>query len=261
MRQDRAFAIGYTTAAVGPLAAVSLLKFLREQPLGVPTVVLALLVIIVVSAVLAGPIAGFAAGFATLSFDFLFVAPYTDIKLSPIDELWPAVLLLVAGVSVVSVSTRSLAILGQPQRRNAAARPECPSLHVQRVFLLIERGADVRDVIAAVQAELTGLLVARSCRFDSGHTSGGRPRIERDGSISGIGPGLELPPTELELPVRLGRHSVGRFLVDPTPGVIVPFDHRIVAVILTDHLAATLASDKSAASPRPSTTNERCSSS
>ena len=65
-----------------------------------------------------------------------------------------------------------------------------------------------------------------------------------------FGADLELPPTELELPVRLGRHSVGRFLVDPTPGVIVPFDHRIVAVILTDHLAAALVSDRSAASPR-----------
>ena len=227
-----------------------MLKFLREQPLSVPAVVLVLLVIIAVSAVLAGPIAGFAASLiAALSFDFLFVAPYLVLKVGPIDELWPAVLLLVAGVSVVSVTRRrwqySAATSALPRRG-----PN-PSLHVHRVALLIERGADVRDVIAAVQAELTGLLVARSCRFDSGHTGGGRPRIERDGSISGVGAELELPPTELELPVRLGRHSLGCFLVDPTPGVIVPFDHRIVAVILTDHLAAALASDKSAASPRP----------
>jgi hypothetical protein len=249
--QDRAFAIGYTTAAVGPLAAVSLLKFMREQPLSVPLVVLVLLGIIVVSAVLAGPIAGFTASLiAALSFDFLFVTPYRVLKLSPIDELWPAVLLLVAGVSVVWVIHGRWQYSGS-FRGAVPRRGPNPSLHVQRVALLIERRADVRDVIAAVQAELTGLLVARSCRFDSGHTSGGRPRIERDGSISGIGAELELPPTELELPVRLGRHSVGRFLVDPTPGVIVPFHHRIVAVILTDHLAAALVSDKSAASPRP----------
>ena len=251
MRRDRAFVIGYTTAAVGPLAAVSLLKFLREQPLSVPAVVLVLVVIIVIATVMAGPIAGFTASLiAALSFDFLFVAPYRILKFGPIDELWPAVLVLVAGVSVVWVSRRRWHYSGS-DRAAVQRREPNPSLHVQRVALLIERGADVRDLIAAVQAELTGLLVARSCRFDAGHTSGGRPRIERDGSISGIGAELELPPTELELPVRLGRHSVGRFLVVPTPGVIVPFDHRIVAVILTDHLAAALVSDKSAASPRP----------
>ena len=93
---------------------MSLLKFLREQPLSVPAVVLVLLVIIVVSAVLAGPIAGFTASLiAALSFDFLFVAPYRILKLSPIDELWPAVLLLVAGVSVVSGQSPPLALLRQ----------------------------------------------------------------------------------------------------------------------------------------------------
>jgi hypothetical protein len=250
VRQDRAFAIGYTTAAVGPLAAVSLLKFLREEPLGTPAVVFVLLLIIVVAAVTAGPIAGFTASvIAAMSFDFLFVAPYRELKLSPVDELWPAALLLVAGVCVALVIRRRWRYSGNHPAAAAERRPN-PSLHVQRVALLIERGADVRDVIAAVQAELTGLLVARNCRFDPGHTLGGRPRIERDGSITGIGADLELPPTELELPVRLGRHSVGRFLVDPTPGVIVPFDHRIVAVILTDHLAAALVHDRSAASPR-----------
>jgi len=250
--QDRAFAIGYTTAAVGPLAAVSLLKFLREQPLSVPLVVLVLLGIIVVSAVLAGPIAGLTASLiAALSFDFLFVAPYRVLKLGPIDELWPAVLVLVAGASVAWVVRRRWHYSGSDRAAAQPRRVPNPSLHVQRVALLIERGADVRDVIAAVQAELIGLLVARSCRFDPGHTGGGRPRIERDGSVSGVGTELELPPTELELPVQRGRHSIGRFLVDPTPGVIVPYDHRIVAVILTDHLAAAMASDKSAASPLP----------
>ena len=79
------------TAAVGPFAAVSVLKFLREQPLSIPAVVLVLVVVIVVAAVLAGPIAGFTATvIAALSFDFLFVAPYRVLKLGPIDELWPA---------------------------------------------------------------------------------------------------------------------------------------------------------------------------
>jgi hypothetical protein len=249
VRQDRAFAIGFTTAAVGPLAAVSLSKFLREQPRSVPVVVLVLVAIIVVAAVLAGPIAGFTASLiAALSFDFLFVAPYRVLKLSPLDELWPAALVLAVGVGVAWVVRRRWTYSGAAAP--ATAGEPNPSLHVQRVALLIERGADVLDVIAAVQAELTGLLVARSCRFEPGGTHGDGPRIERDGSIPGVDAGLELPPIQLELPVRPGRHSAGRFLVEPTLGVIVPFDHRIVAVILTDHLAAALASHKPAASPR-----------
>jgi hypothetical protein len=243
VRQDRAIAIGYVTAAGGPLAAVSLLKFLRQQPLSIPAVVLVLVVVIVVAAVLAGPFAGLAATLiAALSFDFWFVAPYRVLKLGPIDRLWPVALLLVGGASIVAAIWQRWRIRGA----RAAPRSPGPSLHVQRVALLIERGADVRDVIAAVEAELTGLLVARSCRFDSGPDVGDRPRIERNGAVSGHGVERELPSTQLELPVRLGRHRVGRFLIDPTPGVVVPFDHRIVAVILTDHLAAALTSHRSA---------------
>jgi K+-sensing histidine kinase KdpD len=246
VRQDRALAVGYVTAAAGPLAAVSLLSVFREQPLSIPAVVLVLIVVIVVAAALAGPVAAFTATLtAALSFDFLFVSPYRVLKLGPIEEVWPVGLLLAAGVSIGSLVRRRW-----PYRDgavvSAAQRVSNPSLHVQRVVLLIEQGADGRDLIAAVQAELTGLLVARSCRFDAGQDPSRRPRLERDGTVSGYGIEPALPATELELPVQRGRHRVGSFVIDPTPGVTVPFDHRIVAVILTDHLAAALAARKPA---------------
>jgi hypothetical protein len=250
VRQDRALAVGYVIAAAGPLAAVSVLKFLREQPLSIPVVVFVLVVVIVVAAVLAGPFAGLMATVtAALAFDFLFVAPYRVLKLGSIEELWPVAVLLVAGGTVVAVVRRRWPVRSD---RSLVPSPPSPnrSLNVRRVVLLIESGADVRDVIAAVQAELTGLLVARSCRFEAGHDVGGRPRLERDGTITGLGFQLELPPTELELPVRVGRRSLGRFVVVPTPDVIVPLEHRIVAVILTDHLAAALAATKPASPPR-----------
>ena len=109
----------------------------------------------------------------------------------------------------------------------------------------------MRDVIAAVQAELTGLLVARSCRFDPGTPVAVVRASSGTGRSQASAPSSSSRRPNWSSRCRLGRHSVGRFLVDPTPEVIVPFDHRIVAVILTDHLAAALASDKSAASPRP----------
>jgi K+-sensing histidine kinase KdpD len=246
VRQDRALAAGYVTAAAGPLAAVSLLSVFREQPLSIPAVVLLLVVVIVIAATLAGPVAGLTATLtAALSFDFLFVTPYRVLKLGPIEKVWPVALLLATGVSIgFAVQQR------WPYRDGAVGsgsqRASSPSLHVHRVALLIEQGADGRDVIAAVQAELTGLLVARSCRFDAGQDPTRRPRLERDGTVSGYGAEPVLPATELELPVQRGRHRVGSFVIDPTPGVIVPFDHRIVAVILTDHLAAALAARKPA---------------
>ena len=250
MRKEFALAVGYVTAGLGPLAAMSVLSTLREQPLSTGVVVLVLIAVIAAAAVLAGPRAGAAATLsAALSFDFLFIAPYRELKLGSLEELWPVALLIAFGVWIVSVVRRTWRYDADNPVSPSVPRPNS-SRHVQRVALLIEQGADPRDLIAAVQAELTGLLLVRSCRFDLGHDVGSRPRIERDGTVSGRRAELVLPPTELEIPVCVGRHRVGRFVVEPTPGVVVPMDHRIVAVILTDHLAAALATGKPTAPPR-----------
>ncbi len=250
MRKEFALAGGYITAGLGPLAATSVMSSLREQPLSAGVVILVLSAMIAASAVLAGPRAGAAATLcAALSFDFLFIPPFRELKLGPLDELWPVALLIAFGVWIVAVVRRTWRYDADEPMSPSVPRPNS-SRHVQRVALLIEQGADPRDIIAAAQAELTGLLLVRSCRFESGHDTGSRPRIERDGTVSGHRAELVLPPTELEIPVCVGRHRVGRFVVEPTPGVVVPMDHRIVAVILTDHLAAALATGKPTAPPR-----------
>lgn len=241
MRKESALAVGYVTAALGPLAAMSVLSPLRDQPLGTGVVVLVLAAIIVAAAVLAGPVAAAAATLsAAVSFDFLFVPPYRDLKLGTADELLPATLLVAFGVWIVVVVRRTWTHDVEDPVSPGEPRPNS-SRHVQRVALLIGQGADPRDIVAAVQAELTALLLVRSCRFDLGHDIGTRPRIERDGTVTGHGARPSFPATELEIPVCLGKRHVGRFVVVPTPGAVVPMDHRIVAVILTDHLAACLA--------------------
>jgi K+-sensing histidine kinase KdpD len=250
VRKEFALAVGYVTAGLGPLAAMSVLSPLRAQPLSTGVVVLVLVAMIVAAAVLAGPVAAAAATLsAAASFDFLFVPPYRELKLGPVEELWPAALLIAFGLWIVVVvrgtwtGEKDELVSAPPPRQNS-------SRHVQRIALLIEQGADGRDIVAAVQAELTALLLVRSCRFDLGHDIGTRPRIERDGTVTGHGSEPSLPATELDIPVCRGNQRVGRFVVVPTPGAVVPMDHRIVAVILTDHLAACLATGKPTAPPR-----------
>jgi K+-sensing histidine kinase KdpD len=251
VRDESALAVGYVVAGLGPLTAVSVLSPLRDEPLSTGIVVLVLVALIGAAAVLAGPQAGaITTVTAVLSFDFLMVPPYGVLSFGSDPELWVVVLLVVCGVAIVVATARRRRshpvgdTTPQPTPRPNASR------HVQRVVLLIEQGADARDLISAVQAELTGLLLARSCRFEAGHDTSIRPCIERDGSVTGWGATLELPATELDLPVRLGRHVVGRFVIEPTAGAAVPLDHRIVAVIVTDHLAAALSGAKPIVPPR-----------
>jgi uncharacterized protein DUF4118 len=251
LKEDSALAAGYVAAGFGTLGVAAVLSPVRGQPLGTGVVILALGSVIVVAAALAGPVTGaMATVTAAMSYDFLFVPPYRALTIASIDELWPAVLLIAFGAAVAVVVARPWRHRHRDAAPPTASEPN-PSQHVQRIALLIAQGAVAADLVAAVQAELTGLLLARSCRFESGRDDGGGiPRIERDGRVSSGDAGPALPPTELELPVRIGRHHVGHFVIEPTPGADVPMDRRIVAVILTDHLAAALASGRHAAPPR-----------
>ena len=98
-----------------------------------------------------------------------------------------------------------------------------------------------------MQAELTGLLLAHSCRYEAGEPTSVLPRIERNGTVAGSPALLPLQAEDLELPVSRGDRYVGRFVLSPTVGASVPQENWIVAVILTDHLAAAVISHKPAA--------------
>jgi K+-sensing histidine kinase KdpD len=250
VRVERSLTLGYVIAGLGQLAVVSVLTPLREWPEATAIVVLALIVGIAAAAVSAGPLAGAVATMTgALSFDFLFIPPYRDLKLGSDDRLWFVGVLLAVGTAIVTITRRRWPHTAGETRPSAGSRPNS-SEHVQRVSLLIEQGADVRDLVSAVEAELLGLLLARRCRFEAATEVSTRPRLERDGTVSGRGLEDSLPAAELELPVRAARQVVGRFVVDPTPGAVVPLDRRIVAVILTDHLAAAITGRSPSVPPR-----------
>lgn len=242
VKEDLALVVGFVVAGLGPLAAAAVLSPLRGEPGASAVVVAVMVVVIAIAAVLAGPVAGAVATVtAVLSFDFLLVRPYLVLKARSGDELWPAVVLLAVGAVIVAVARR--------RWRPATGETAWPaglqtnrSRHIERIVRLIEQGADPRDLILAVQAELTGLLLLRGCRFETGEAPIARPHIGRSGAVVGHDGPLVVPPDELELPVRLRGDDIGRFVLTPTPGVSTSLEHRIVAVILTDHLAAAISS-------------------
>lgn len=244
MKQEFALVGGFGAAGVGPFVAVTVLSPLRGHTLTTGVVVFLLIVAIAIAAVLAGPMIGAAATVnAGLWFNFLFVPPYGILKA---DDLlgWPTVSVVVAGLALVAAarSNRSSPDSGATPPggmiRTEPGRP--PSRHIERVVRLIEDGTDRRDLISAVQIELTSLLITRRCRFEVG-TSGATgattlPRLERDGTVSGA----TGEPERLQIPVQTATRVIGRFVVDLTPGTSISFERRLVAVILADHLAAAL---------------------
>ena len=253
VRDDAALFTGYAIAGLGPLTVAALMTPLRDHPPGTVLALFVLTLVIAGAAALAGPRAGIIATVcAGLSTDFLFVQPYLDLKYRPERELWPAAFIVVAGISIAALSVPAWRRSGIPAR---AAERQAPSRHIDRVVHLIDQDADVRDLISAVQAELTTLLLARACRFEPDDLAGDGPavraRLERNGSVSGRGSDPVLPSGELELPVQRGTQRVGHFVIEPTPDTVVPIDRRIVAVVLTDHLAAAIARRHPTVPPRP----------
>ena len=247
MSEDVELTLGWIVAAFGPLAATTVMTPVRAEVHATGFVVVALVCVIGAGAVLAGPQAAAVATLtAALSFDFLLIRPYLELKIDTDDSMWPALVLVVVGSSIVFVAHRRW----PPPRRThvSGARPQPnESRRIERIVLLIEQGADPLDLISAVEAELTALLLARRCRFEPGEGTGSLPRIERDGAIAGRHPHSPLLPSEdIELPVRWQGRWIGRFVITPTGGASVPIVHRVIAVILTDHLAAAVTTGKPA---------------
>lgn len=231
-------------AAVGPLAIAGLLVPVRDEPLVTGTALVLMASMAAAAAVLAG-FAGASAGVVTaaFAFDFFFTRPYLALKIDSTADLWTILVLVTAAVGTAAVAAKRRAARASAQDR-CHNQPN-QSSHIERVVRLMAQGTHPDDLISAVQAELTVLLTLQRCQFTAGGLTGRRPRLGRNPTVSSGGLGsdpidLQLPVEGLELPVEVGSTTLGVFMMDPTPGASVPTQHRVVAVILTDHLAAAL---------------------
>jgi hypothetical protein len=116
----------------------------------------------------------------------------------------------------------------------------------QRVARLAASGESSDDLISAVRAELIENLRLRECVFERPPFSQTYPTLEPSGHIEGgdirqyTKDGFDLPRDGLVLPVIANGQTIGRFVLQPTPGVGVSNERRIVAAALADQLSVVL---------------------
>lgn len=101
-------------------------------------------------------------------------------------------------------------------------------------------------MVDQVRQQLTEILGLRDCRFEHGTLLGRHPSLEQDGSVTVGRSHWDLdrdgwPRQEIELRAQVGGRYLGRFMLQPQPGTVVPpLQTRLVAVSLADHVGAAL---------------------
>jgi hypothetical protein len=241
MNPDRApVALGLAIAGFGPIAVAAALVPLRDT-IGSTNVALVLVVVVVLAGIAGGRVAGaVAAVISALSFDFFHTTPYLSLTINSTEDVVTTALLLAVGLIVGEVSWRA-------QRSRAAAEAGHSEIaRIHRIAEMSAQGRDPRNIVAAAEEELAGLLHLAGCRFDDSNDGPTRPRLDRSGTIPGesqwrfAGGGFELPAQGAELAVIAHGKEVGRFVLDPTPGTGVTLEQRVVAVAIADEVGAAL---------------------
>jgi hypothetical protein len=240
MEPDRVFRdVGTVFGVVAPVFVAGMLVGVRDVVHNA-NIALVLVVVVVLAAAIGGRRAGIcAAVVAALSFDFFHTTPYLRLTIDTADDMESSALLLVVALIVAQVAAGG---------RRAQASADASHNDIWRIHRVAEkaaRGKETSDVILAAEEELTGLLTLRSCRFEAQPCQPALPRLERSGFMDTRlfqlrENGFELPAEGAELPVYGRGQQLGRFVLEPTPGVGVPLERRVVAVALADQVGAVL---------------------
>jgi K+-sensing histidine kinase KdpD len=228
---------------IAPVVVAAVLVVVRDHVLNA-NLALVLMAVVVLIALAGGRAAGaLAALTATLSFDFFLTRPYLTLRMTSQDDIETAGILLVVGVVVGQYAARA--------RRSRAAM-EAGRSEIRRIHRLAERvaqGAAADEVILAGQTEIADLLNLRACRFER-PPYGPLPQLQRSGFVDRSGSavtvvrvgkeGFELPAEGVELAVLSRGRPVGRYVLEPTPGVGASLEQRVVAVALADQVGAAV---------------------
>jgi K+-sensing histidine kinase KdpD len=227
-------------AVVVPIAICAALVPVRTR-VDNTDVALVLVAVVVAFAVFAGrPAGGLAVVSAAAGFDFFHTRPFESLSITPRTDIETAAVLLVVGLIVGELSSRST------RHRVDADQFSADIARMHAVAELVSAGEGVDAVIVAVRNELQDLLFLRGCTFSTQFASRPRPRMERDGEVmmAGLRWGVSrmgLPGKEVDLIVNGRGRPRGRFILVPSPGVPVSWDRRVVAVALADQVGAALA--------------------
>ncbi|GAA3812535.1 DUF4118 domain-containing protein [Streptomyces chiangmaiensis] len=203
---------------------------------------LILVVVVVAVAALGSRTAGVLAALSAAAwFDFFLTRPYQRFTISHGDDITTTTLLLLAvgvAVSQLAAHARTLKLVTVTDAAHLARIHETASL--------VQAGGSPYAVVDQVRAQLVEILGLRACRFEHGTLLGRHPRLEQDGSVTVGRAHWNLdkdgwPREEIELRASVGGRYLGRFMLQPEPGAVVPpVQTRLVAVSLADHVGAAL---------------------
>jgi K+-sensing histidine kinase KdpD len=239
MNQARSNRLALVAAVVLPIGAAAAMVPFRTR-VDNTNIALGLVAVVVAVAATGGRTAGLlSAVTAALSFDFFHTRPYESLTITRRADIETAVLLLVVGLIVGELSSRST------RHRIDADQFGSDIARMHAVAELVSGGTSTAEVIVAVRIELRDLLFLKECTFTREFATRPRPRMERDGEVmmAGLRWGVSrmgLPGKEVDLIVHGRGLPLGRFVMVPAPGVPVSWDRRLVAVALADQVGAAL---------------------
>jgi K+-sensing histidine kinase KdpD len=222
-----------------PLAMVAVLLPFRSN-FADPAAALVLVAVIVAVAVVGNRGAGFVATVsATVWFDFFLTRPYERFAITQRPDIETTVSLFVVGLVVTELAARN-----RHHREIATEESDYVGL-IHRISELVVSGAPASVVVEDASRELSELLSLRACRYESGPPTRPAMQIENDGHVLIAGAlwavdVMGLPGPELDLLVRSGGQTQGRFVLTPTPGYPVALERRVVAVALADQVGAAV---------------------
>lgn len=238
---ERPSPITYAVGGLLPIAIAAAMVGLRSE-VAATNAALVLVFVVVGTAAFGGrgP-AALSAVIAAVSYEFFFTKPYNSLRIDSADDVETTLILLAIGLAVGQLAVHAR------HTRHVASRGRDELASMRRVAERVSAGANERELIDLVVAEVTVLLSLVGCRFEIEATGPVLPVLERSGRIETphrrVGPDgeLALPPLGVRLPVVGDGHQVGSLVLDPDPNLGVTVEARLVAVALADQLGAAIA--------------------
>lgn len=240
--------VGLVLGGLAPIATGAALVGVRGH-IQNANVALILVVVVVTCAAIGGRLAGAtAAVVSALAFTFFHTQPYLRLTIDSADDVETTLLLLAVGLLVGHITA------GAMRARASAAESRLEIRRIHRIADQAARGQMAAEVLEAAQGELIELLKLRACRFEAQPFLSALPRLERGGQLDQRvwryrDGGFELSPDGVELPVYGRGQQLGRFVLEPSAGVGVSLEQRVVAVAIADQVGAALAAPAMVAHP------------
>jgi hypothetical protein len=198
---------------------------------------------VVVAALLGGRLVGAVAALvAAFAFDVFHTRPYYSVRINRAVDIETAALLLVVGVAIGELVTRS-------RRYRALAGASREELRrVRRLAELAAGGEPPGRLIRVIRNELVEVLGVAECDFEDAPFLDSLPRLRHTGVVFPVA--LERSAddkaragTRIELPVWGEGLEIGRFVLtlrSETTGLEFPPDARASALALADQLGVIL---------------------